>query len=156
MEAAAVHVEKSVQPDAVAEVVETGSSMSSIEGTVLEPNGVAGNSEIEESGFDEGARNQEIILLNIGLTDSIDGNEIRIILSTQKKKEYITVRDACVPYSDLKEIMAAFDASKRESLRMRQTTFIREYHVFYARLYLFVVSYCLYQYTLWQAFYGFN
>jgi hypothetical protein len=155
----AVEVEKKVEVDPpVAELVETGgSSMSSIETTVLEPNGVAGDSEIEESSFDGNERrNQEIILLNIGLTDSIDGNEIRIILSTQKKKEYITIRDACVPYSDLKEIMVAFDASKRETLRIRQSHFIRSHHVFYARLYLFLVSYCLYQYTLWQAFYGFN
>jgi len=155
----AVEVEKKVEVDApVAEVVETGgSSMSSIETRVLEPNGVAGDSEIEESGFDGNERrNQEIILLNIGLTDSIDGNEIRIILSTQKKKEYISIRDACVPYSDLKEIMVAFEGSTRESLRIRREAFVRQYHVFYARLYLIVVSYCLYQYTLWQAFYGFS
>jgi len=52
--------------------------------------------------------NHDIIPLKIGLTRSLAGEEVRIILSKIHTKEYITIRGISIPYSDTLEILHSF------------------------------------------------
>jgi hypothetical protein len=55
-------------------------------------------------------RNHEIILENIGSLTCSEGEELRIFLSIQNNKQYITIRDTCILYSDFKDIINSFDS----------------------------------------------
>jgi hypothetical protein len=53
--------------------------------------------------------NQDTILSSIGLITDVDGEELRIILSKINNKEYVTIRDACLPYAELKDVFVEFE-----------------------------------------------
>jgi hypothetical protein len=48
----------------------------------------------------------------MGSMNCVNGDELRIILSIQNNNECVTIRDACVLYSDLKEMIDQFDCEK--------------------------------------------
>ena len=53
--------------------------------------------------------NHDTILSSIGLITDVDGEELRIILSKINNKEYVTIRDACLPYEELKDVFIEFE-----------------------------------------------
>jgi vacuolar-type H+-ATPase subunit I/STV1 len=53
--------------------------------------------------------NHDLTLVRMGSMKCVNGDELRIILSIQNNNECLTIRDACVLYSDLKEILGQFD-----------------------------------------------
>jgi uncharacterized membrane protein YjjP (DUF1212 family) len=89
--------------------------------------------------------------------ETTNGDELRIILSKENNKEYITLHDSSVLYSDFRSVLRSFDEAKQHKKDVRNMLFIRKYHVFYARMIgraIGFAAFLSYQYGLWQLFYG--
>jgi hypothetical protein len=93
--------------------------------------------------------NNAMILLKMGLMETNEGN-VRIFLSKQNNKEYLTIRETRLPYADVREMIDDFDDSKRRKNVLNNEAYIRKYHVFYARLGLSFIGWALSQYFLYK------
>jgi len=145
------------QEDLVAEVVDTAAVETSAEETVDEfetvVDAVSEASEDSFAGSDTSdgfsGENNAMILLKMGLMETNEGN-VRIILSKQNNKEYLTIRETRLPYADVREMMDDFDDSKRRKNVLNNEAYIRKYHVFYARAGISFIGWALSQYFLYK------
>ena len=101
-------------------------------------------------GEDPKERNQEIILAKIGSLTCANGEELRIILSRQHNKQYITIRDTCMLYSDLKDVVNAFDTMIQMEKQAKKLAQIREIHRMYARFSAILCAALTYSYIVIQ------
>jgi hypothetical protein len=146
------------QENVVAEVVDTAAvntaaaetvdAFETVVDAVSEPSEDSFAGSDTSDGF-SGEENHDTILLKMGLMETNEGN-VRIFLSKQNNKEYLTIRETRLPYADVREMMDDFDDSKRRKNVLNNAAYIRKYHVFYARLGMSFVAWALSQYFLYK------
>jgi hypothetical protein len=104
---------------------------------------VGGQREDEDASLGEGDLNQDmtdITLVRMGSMNCVNGDELRMILSIQNNNECLTIRDACVLYSDLKEMLNQFDGNAQMLKDEKSSRYVRSWHLYYARSILIVTS----------------
>jgi len=104
---------------------------------------VGGQRDDEDATLGERALNQDmadITLVRMGSMNCVNGDELRMILSIQNNNECLTIRDACVLYSDLKEMLNQFDGNAQMLKDEKSSRYVRSWHLYYARSILIVTS----------------
>jgi hypothetical protein len=102
--------------------------------------GESAGMEDEEATLGERGFNQDMTLVRMGSMSCVNGDELRMILSIQNNNECLTIRDACVLYSDLKEMVEQFDRNVKMLKDDKSSRYVRSWHVYYARSILVVTS----------------
>ena len=110
------------------------------------PTAGKGQREDEDATLGERGLNQDtadirdITLVRMGSMSCVNGDELRMILSIQNNNECLTIRDACVLYSDLKEMVEQFDRNVKMLKDEKSSRYVRSWHVYYARSILVITS----------------
>jgi len=105
--------------------------------------GESAGMEDEEASLGERGLNQDttdITLVRMGSMSCVNGDELRMILSIQNNNECLTIRDACVLYSDLKEMIDQFDSKVKMLQDEKINRYVDSWHVFYAKSIIIVSS----------------
>jgi hypothetical protein len=102
--------------------------------------GESAGMEDEDATFTERGLNQDITLVRMGSMSCVNGEELRMILSIQNNSKCLTIRDACVLFSDLKDMVDQFDSKVRMLKDEKISRHVRSWHVFYARSILIATS----------------